>query len=68
MVAEGQSLRTFLEPALELVEDVGADVYRRRYLDGARGTLRRYGFYRLAVAKVHGESYRLASHEIARGP
>lgn len=37
---------------LELVEDAGADDYRRRYLDDTPQTLRGYGFYRLAVAKV----------------
>jgi methyltransferase (TIGR00027 family) len=36
---------------LELVEDLGADDYRRRYLDGAARTLRGYSFYRVALAK-----------------
>jgi O-methyltransferase involved in polyketide biosynthesis len=39
---------------LELVEDLGADDYRRRYLGGAPRTLRGYGFYRLAIARVPG--------------
>jgi methyltransferase (TIGR00027 family) len=39
---------------LELVEDLGADDYRRRYLGDAPRMLRGYGFYRLAVAKVSG--------------
>jgi methyltransferase (TIGR00027 family) len=36
---------------LDLVEDLGADDYRRRYLDGSARTLRGYAFYRLALAK-----------------
>jgi methyltransferase (TIGR00027 family) len=41
---------------LELVEDLGADDYRRRYLDGTARTLQGYGFYRLAVAKVSSQA------------
>lgn len=42
------------QSGLELVEDLGADDYRRRYLGSASRTLRGYGFYRLAVARVSG--------------
>jgi methyltransferase (TIGR00027 family) len=38
---------------LELEEDLGADEYRRRYLGGGSRDLRGYGFYRVAVARVH---------------
>lgn len=36
---------------LDLLEDLGADDYRRRYLDGNVRTLRGYSFYRVALAK-----------------
>jgi methyltransferase (TIGR00027 family) len=40
---------------LELEEDLGADEYRRRYLGGGSRDLRGYGFYRVAVARVHAD-------------
>jgi methyltransferase (TIGR00027 family) len=56
----GEPWRFGLDPAdvapfvaacgLELVEDLGADSYRRRYLVG--DDLRGYAFYRIAVARV----------------
>jgi hypothetical protein len=43
----------FLERfGITLVEELGADEYRRRYLGDASSDVRGYAFYRLAVGEV----------------
>ncbi len=39
---------------LELLEDLGADEFRARYLSGWPGGLRGYAFYRVALARICG--------------
>lgn len=55
-LAPGETPDLLRRHGLELVEDFGADEYRRRYLGAASSDLHGYGFYRIAVGRVAGSS------------